>query len=1087
MEWRAEIFAQRRSSSMVPGEHSSMTDSASPADVRVFLLGGFSVVVDGQPVADRWRLHKAKTLVKILALTPRHRLHREQIVDMLWPAATVQAATNNLHQILHNVRRLMGANSIGLHDDVVRLCPIGTLTVDVDMFEQAAAKARTESDVTALRSALELWTGPLLPEDQYAGWATEHRERLAETHAALTTELASRLLELGDLPAALALLEPLESNRPLDEQLHRVLMEVLAGLGRRWDAIETYERLLAALDDAYAAEPEPQTRALYRHLLTGGKPMPSAVLHNLPAPTTSFVGRRRLLSELSTCLGRTRLLSLTGVGGVGKSRLAVELARLLGEGSDFPDGVWLVELAGIHDPEAVAATAASALQLTLRSGVSQPTAFAEQLASRTLLLIIDNCEHLLDACGELVDEVLAHCPNTTIVTTSREPLGVGGELVYRVPSLQLPSETEVDVHELARLEAVQLFVERARLSAPSFRLTNTTARSVAAICHRLDGIPLALELAAARLAHFTVTELAERLDDALALLRTGRVQRLDRQQTLAATLDWSYRLLQVEEQAIFRRLAVFAGGFVIDAAAAACDETVQTVIETISRLVDKSLVNADAVGSKMRYRLLEVVRQYAEARLADAGELPDCRSRHMQWYAAAAKAHDPDSGEPIVGEPSGWFDEEQENLRGALSAALATQPRLALELATASWRFWVSRGLIAEGARWLTLALDAYQDRSALRARALSGMSVLLIRQAKTTELGVISDEIIDLLDEYGAPDEQAHARHQQALMTFMAGNWEKAQTQIDDTLRVSVPFPSVTASAQHFAGILAMWRGEMAEARTRFDAALQALELVPDNTAPFFIAMSVGWVIDERMDPPLPVAEESILLGRRVGARQAIGHVRLAAALIERLTGRVGVALAVIEEALAGFRAVDDQYGVAYALGQQGHTLRWTARYAEADRCLEQSESLRRDLSDQRAVAISLASRAVTAASAGESDQARTLGREALTLMQRSSDTPGLMVATVNLAIAEFLSADLSAAQMWLDRGIRLFPIPGAQGALGWLYLLRAHVLRQLDDQPGAIASTAAAREAFAQLGERRGLDAVLSSGKEGLVSFST
>jgi tetratricopeptide (TPR) repeat protein len=503
--------------------------------------------------------------------------------------------------------------------------------------------------------------------------------------------------------------------------------------------------------------------------------------------------------------------------------------------------------------------------------------------------------------------------------------------------------------------------------------------------------------------------------------------------------------------------------------------------------VDKSLVNADAVGSKTRYRLLEVVRQYAEARLADAGELPDCRSRHLQWYTAAAAAHDPDRGGAIVGEPSTWFDIEQDNLRSALSAALATQPRLSLELATATWRFWVARGLIAEGARWLTLALDAYKDRSALRARALSGMSVLLIRQARTAELGVISEEIIDLLNEYGAPDEQAHARHQQALMTFMAGNWELAQAQIEDALRGSVLFPSVTASAQHFAGILAMWRGEMEAARTRFDAALQALELVPDDTAPFFIAMSPGWVIDERTDPPLPVAEESILFGRRVGAQQAIGHVRLAVALIERLTGRPGVALAVIDEALAGFRAVDDQYGEAYALAQQGHTLRWIASYAEADRCLEQSESLRRDLYDQRAVAISLASRAVTAASAGGSDRARTLAREALALMERSSDTPGLMVATVDLAIAEFLSADLPAAQMWLERGIRLFPIPGAQGALGWLHLLRAHVLRQLGDTAGAAASTAAAREAFAQLGEQRGLDAVLSSSKEGLASYPT
>ena len=458
-----------------------MTESTAPADIRVFLLGSFSVLVDGERVADRWRLRKAKTLVKLLALAPGHRLHREQIVDILWPDATPHAATNNLHQVLHGVRHNLGAESIGLRDDVVRLCPAGGLTVDVDEFEQAAAKARSGSDITAFKSALELWTGPLLPEDQYAEWTSEHRDRLTETHAALATELGLRLVEQGDLPAALALLEPLLPSRPLDEHLHRVLIEVLAGAGRRWDAIELYERLRAALDDAYAAEPEPQTKAVYRRLLTGGKPMPTQVAHNLPESSTSFVGRRRLLTELSGSLARTRLLSLTGVGGVGKTRLALELARLLGPAPDFPDGVWLVELAGIRDPEAVAATAASALRLTLHSGVAQRAAFAEQLASRTLLLIIDNCEHLLDACGELVQEVLAHCPNINIVTTSREPLGVAGELVYRVPSLQMPSETDVDVRELARLEAVQLFVERAWLSAPSFRLNSKTAGPVAEI------------------------------------------------------------------------------------------------------------------------------------------------------------------------------------------------------------------------------------------------------------------------------------------------------------------------------------------------------------------------------------------------------------------------------------------------------------------------------------------------------------------------------------------------------------------------------------------------------------------------------
>ena len=1062
-----------------------MEDTASAAEVQISLLGGFSVTVDGEPIENHWRLRKAKTLVKLLALAPGHRLHRDVVADMLWPDAKPQRAVNNLHQILHAIRRTMGPTSIALGDDVVRLCPGGGLSVDVDVFEQTAASARGGAEIPALQHALELWTGALLPEDPYADWAEEHRERLTETHAAVATLLGSKLAEHGEPEAALGVLEPLAATRALDEHLQRTLIDVLAGLGRRWEAIEAYERLRAALDDAYAAEPEPQTKALYRRLLTGGKPMPATSLHNLPTPTTSFVGRRRLLTELSTSLGRTRLLTLSGVGGVGKSRLALELARLAGVSTDFPDGVWLVELAGVQDPEVVASTVASALRLTLPSGPPPTAALAEQLASRALLLIMDNCEHLLDACSALIDEMLTRCPEITIVATSREPLALPGELVYRVPSLQLPSGTDLDIRELSRLEAVQLFVERVWLVSHSFKLNAKTAGPVAEICHRLDGIPLALELAAARLAHFTVSELAEGLGDALTLLgRRGR-GRLDRQQTLAATLDWSHGLLEAQEQKIFRRLAVFAGGFDLDAAASVCDGPGAEVMDLVSRLVDKSLVQAEAAESQTRYRLLEVVRQYAEARLTEAAELPACRKRHLEWYAVAAAAHDPDRGDAVVGEPSVWFDVEQDNLRAALATALATDPTLALELTTATWRFWVNRGLISEGARWLTLALNASNDRSALRARALAAMSVMHIRQARATELTAIGEEIVDLLNKHGEPGERAHGYHQRALLTFMAGDWELAQTQSDEALHVSAGFPGVTASTQHFAGVLALGRGDIEAASSRFEAALQALERVPDQTAPFFITMSLGWAVDERRDPPLPFAEETVLFGRRVGAQQAAGHVRLAIALSERLAGHINAAFTLIDDACARFRQVDDRYGEAYALSQRGHVLRWIARYEESDRCLQASESLRRGLRDKRALAMALAGRALNAASAGVADQARALGRHSLAMMEESGDIAGVSVTRVNLAVAELLLDNLPAALTWLDRALAVFPIPGGHRSLGWLHFVRAHVLLQLGDKDGSMRSAAAAQKMFTRLGEQRGLVAVRRICEEGLPSL--
>ena len=311
-----------------------MGKTTSPVEIHISLLGGFSAEVAGQPVEDRWRLRKAKTLVKLLALAPGHWMHRDVVADRLWPEATPQAAANNLYQVVHSIRRLMGAESIAVNDEVVRLCPAGGLRIDVDAFEQATAAARKSGETAALQAALALWTGPLLPEDQYAEWAADHRERLGEAHAALVALLGSRLSEAGDHEAAVALLEPHAYARPLDERLHRVLIGALADLGRRWEAIETYERLRDALDHAYAADPEPMTKALYRRLLTRDRPAPGAQLQGslqrLDQGADSLVGREpeweRLASSWQRAsAGESHLFLITGEAGIGKTRLAEEL------------------------------------------------------------------------------------------------------------------------------------------------------------------------------------------------------------------------------------------------------------------------------------------------------------------------------------------------------------------------------------------------------------------------------------------------------------------------------------------------------------------------------------------------------------------------------------------------------------------------------------------------------------------------------------------------------------------------------------------------------------------------------------------
>lgn len=1066
-----------------------MGAGGSAADVRIALLGGFGATVDGVPVEDRWRLRKAKTLVKLLALAPGHRLHRDVVLEQLWPDAEPGAAINNLHQAVHAARRMLGADAIALRDDVLLLAPDDDLQVDVDVFKQLAERARTTANLDDLRVAIAHWRGPLLPEDAYDEWAAPHREGLDETHAAVNALLAAQLVSAGESDAALAVLEPLVATRPLDEPLQRARMAALDALGRRWDAIEAYEKLRDALDAQYAADPDAETKAVYRRLLAGGAPQGGPAPHNLPEPVSTFIGRERELHALEVAFHRTRLLTLTGPGGAGKSRLALELARRASGTDRFPDGVWLVELAGVQDAELVTSATAAALGVALPGGKPSHDALTSQLAGRSLLLLLDNCEHVLESATALATEVLQRCPDVMIATTSREPLALPGESVYRVPSLELPSarDGQVDVAELRSLEAVQLFVERARQSVPTFDVDESNAAAIAEVCFRLDGMPLALELAAARLAHLSVPDLADALTDALAVLARRGGARLDRQQTLAATLDWSHELLDAGEQLAFRRLAVFAGGFELSAARYVCALEPGTAVELISRLVDKSLVEADTSGVTARYRLLEVVRQYADARLLESGDERETRRRHRDWYAAAAAEHDPDKG-PVVGVPSRWFDVEQDNLRAALASGLIDSPPTALHLAVATWRFLMARGLIDESARWLNRALERCPDPSSMRARALAGLAVLRVRQGRVADIHAIGDEIVAVLDAENDPVGAAHARHQRALLRFIAGDWDDAASG-EVSLGPSADLPAmhaVTASAQHLAGVIALSRGDASTAVGQFEAAQRSLALAPVAAPPYFVAVTIAWTVDERAEPPLLYGEDTLLVGRRIGTEQAIGHVAVAAALARRLAGDGESALALIDDASARFAALDDQYGIAYAAAQRGHTLRWAGDFLGADEAFAESERLRRAMRDHRAVAMTLGGRALAAAGAGAGDKARSWAREAVHMMERSGDNPGVALTATDFGTVELLLGERHAATHWFDRAAELSEMPGGHRAYGWVRLVQAWLHAEAGDAEIAAQAIASAEQMFARIGEVRGLNALQRARKAVLPSVA-
>ena len=475
----------------------------------------------------------------------------------------------------------------------------------------------------------------------------------------------------------------------------------------------------------------------------------------LPLETSTFVGREHELAELRTLLGRTRLLTLAGTGGAGKTRLALELAR--GREDALADGAILVELDSVGEGADVPDAVAEALDLRALPGGALVDAIAAELAPRELLLVLDNCEHVIGASAALADALLRSAPRLTILATSREPLRVPGEVVFRVPSLAIPDPDAAQVPEaLLDYEAVRLFVERAGAVSPGFELDESNAGAVARICHRLDGLPLALELAAARIDALAAGALAERLDDRFRLLRAGSRTAPTRQQTLEAALDWSYELLADVERVLLRRLAVFSGGFTLEAAEEVCAgdglERAQ-VADVLARLVEKSLVTTEERQGARRYRQLETIRAYATARLAEAEERAALSLRQAEWLAGLVERGD--------SQLSG-LDPERGNLRAALETLLAEDPPAALGLCARVWPFWLRRIELSEARRWLGEALEHAPEPSPVRVRALLGQAAVEYRAGSGDKsLGLDhADEALALARELDEPELEWRAIH---------------------------------------------------------------------------------------------------------------------------------------------------------------------------------------------------------------------------------------------------------------------------------------------------------------------------------------
>ncbi|HET6884716.1 MAG TPA: BTAD domain-containing putative transcriptional regulator, partial [Rubrobacteraceae bacterium] len=719
---------------------------------------------------DAWRLRKSASLIKLLALSPGHRLPRERVMELLWPRSSKSAASNNLRQTLYAIRKALGAEGsryLVSEDGSLLLCPEDELWVDAETFEEAALAARRSHEPAAYRLAIDLYAGELLPEDRFEDWADDERADLRRVYLELLTELAGLYEERGEYDPAAEVLQRVVAEEPTNEEAHTSLMRLYTISDRRGDALAQYERLKEVLWKQLDAEPAAETRRL-REDITACRVQPvrptvsapeetsGAGTHNLPVSLTSFVGRERELLEVKRALAMTRLLTLTGPGGSGKTRLALETAAdLVGA---YQDGVWLVDLAPLSEPGLLVQEVAGVLEVQERPGKPLLDTLVDSLRSSQMLLVLDNCEHLVDAVARLVEDLLRSCPNLRLLATSREALGVAGEINLPVPPLSLPDPGRLmTVEELEGYGSARLFVERALYRPSAFTLTPENAGAVAEVCRQLEGIPLAIELAAARVGVLAVEQIAERLSDSLGLLTGGGRTLTSRQRTLRGSLDWSFALLDEPERKLFGRLAVFAGGWSLEAAQAVCSEDgigQDFVLDLLSELVDKSLVMVGSTASgATRYRMLEPIRQYAREKLEVGGGAEEAQGRHAAFFLDVAEEAEPELAGPRSGPWVGRLEEEHDNLRAALSWVLERREAgQDLRFGAALWRFWLAEGYLSEGREWLD-AILAGGEQGPERARALEGLGWLAQYQGDIERAAAAYREMLKLsreLDDRG-------------------------------------------------------------------------------------------------------------------------------------------------------------------------------------------------------------------------------------------------------------------------------------------------------------------------------------------------
>ena len=871
---------------------------------------------------------KQRALLAILLTQANQVIAADRLIELIWPGEPPDTAAHSLQVYVSELRKVLEPKhrAGAPHAVLISQAPGYLIRVEgdgldlnrfqrlVDKGKQSISNGAPESASAEFREALDIWRGPALADFAAQPFALSVVVRLNEAKLRALEDRIDADLALGRHADLVGELDSLVGQHPLRETFSRQLMLALYRSGRQAEASDVYQRARERLVEELGMEPGAEIQEMLKAILNQDAALdlePNRVSrrrHNLPHHLTSFVGRTSEVSEVKRWLSEARLVTLTGTGGVGKTRLAIEVANQLADA--YREGVWLVELASLRDPEGVPQSVASTLGVRDQAERTISDCLIDYLQSRQQLLLLDNCEHVIEAASQLVSLLLLNCPDLNVLATSREALSIGGEIAWRVPSLSLPNaKRKAGDSSWADNDSMALFVDRAVAAIGAFELDGNTGQLALQVCQRLDGIPLAIELAVGKLKVLSLEQVVDRLNDRFHLLTGGSRTALPRQQTLAAAMDWSYELLPEAQRVVLQRLSVFAGGFDLEAAEAVCPQDpdgASEILDVLARLIDKSLLQTVSVRKKVRYQLLETIRQYADRKLAEAKETAKVRDQHRDWFLAFAERAETAMRGPNQVEWYARLEDDLDNIRAVFEWSMEQgQTDAAMRLACALGQFWILEGHLNEGRELFARALGGVVvGAPALRARAAAWAASLANDQSDYENGRMLAEESLTTFRAIG--DQQGIG-----FALLVLGNRSMA---LDDPK---------TATRQYAEGL-----DHFRLAESRIDVAWALNKLG-----------HASWAVGDYDGAIRHLSDGRDLYGE-LGDQKGVSSALQLLGQVALSKGDLTLASKVLDESLAIFRQVNDVYKVCLGLYLQAVVARYEENYSHASSLLEESIS---------------------------------------------------------------------------------------------------------------------------------------------------